>query len=553
MSNLGEEKVIFTVPDPGLIGPRIDRIDVREGNFEVLTAATSFVTNAITTNDITVVNATVTNLNVSTMVVAALGANAITPSPPGSGVIVDGVLIRDQPHYAVANRSVSSFEGINPLSTNGVSVAIVPLGTGAIIGSIPDGTAIGGNTRGNYSVDFQLARSAANQVASGAYSVIIGGSENVASGQGVIVVGGSQNAINESGGGVANYSVITGGSQNIVSAAINSATWSTISGGRQHSIIRANYGSIGGGYNNEINYSDNSVISGGAVNVITGGGVGNNIAGGANNTIQCSLGGEQNSSIGGGLANQILTTYYGKIGGGNSNTIQTSTSSVISGGSGNLINQSPNSFIVGGNSNRVTFGQQSGAMGWNCDVIGTYAVGIGYQARPVATGAHVFASYPSYGGANTAADQWSGNFIYDTIRSYVFTKEIHNFNTEVYYGTLTTTGPTSGSGIVIVYVFPEQYSSMVWNILLCGAGGNDGKAALGRGWVRMYKKIDGTVDGTGIQDGSFNEDSGFGFAMNMGYSGGYAFLRVTCGVGAGVKCNWTVCIQVQKASRLIGI
>lgn len=55
------------------------------------------------------------------------------------------------------------------------SLVLSPKGTGAfIVGPKPDGTATGGNARGTNSIDIQLTRTNANQVASGTSSVAIG-------------------------------------------------------------------------------------------------------------------------------------------------------------------------------------------------------------------------------------------------------------------------------------------------------------------------------------------------------------------------------------------
>ena len=63
--------------------------------------------------------------------------------------------------------------------TTSQGVALVPKGTSAFLSAaIPDGTATGGDTRGQYAVDWQISRSAANQVASGTASYIGGGQQN---------------------------------------------------------------------------------------------------------------------------------------------------------------------------------------------------------------------------------------------------------------------------------------------------------------------------------------------------------------------------------------
>lgn len=58
--------------------------------------------------------------------------------------------------------------------TTNVSASIVPKGTGAFCLAVPDGTATGGNVRGANAIDLQTLRSAANQVAAGASSIVIG-------------------------------------------------------------------------------------------------------------------------------------------------------------------------------------------------------------------------------------------------------------------------------------------------------------------------------------------------------------------------------------------
>ena len=71
--------------------------------------------------------------------------------------------------------------------------AIIPKGTGGIIGAIPDSTATGGNVRGTYAIDLQFTRATAAQVASAQDSMVIGGINNTASAQRAAVVGGGSN------------------------------------------------------------------------------------------------------------------------------------------------------------------------------------------------------------------------------------------------------------------------------------------------------------------------------------------------------------------------
>lgn len=59
-------------------------------------------------------------------------------------------------------------------TTSNVSVSIVPKGDGAFMLQVPDGTTAGGNARGAQAIDFQVFRSSATQVASGARATSFG-------------------------------------------------------------------------------------------------------------------------------------------------------------------------------------------------------------------------------------------------------------------------------------------------------------------------------------------------------------------------------------------
>lgn len=63
-----------------------------------------------------------------------------------------------------------------------IGLALSPLGTGALSAQAPDGTATGGDARGENAVDWQMTRVSAGNAASGNYSVISGGANNTASG-----------------------------------------------------------------------------------------------------------------------------------------------------------------------------------------------------------------------------------------------------------------------------------------------------------------------------------------------------------------------------------
>lgn len=107
---------------------------------------------------------------------------------------------------------VASFQAIGAAYTN-IDVSLTPKGTGAILGSVPDNTPAGGNKRGFASVDWQVQRTLATQVASGANAVIAGGRSNLCSVDYGTVSGGLEN--NVTGG---QNGTIGGGSTNTVDA-----------------------------------------------------------------------------------------------------------------------------------------------------------------------------------------------------------------------------------------------------------------------------------------------------------------------------------------------
>lgn len=75
------------------------------------------------------------------------------------------------------------------------SLTLTPQGTGAlIVGPAPDGTATGGNARGDDAIDLQKIRAANTQVASGMQTAIIGGRNHTASGSRSSCVGGDANS-----------------------------------------------------------------------------------------------------------------------------------------------------------------------------------------------------------------------------------------------------------------------------------------------------------------------------------------------------------------------
>jgi hypothetical protein len=214
----------------------------------------------------------------------------------------------------------------NNAATN-VNAAIVPKGTGAIVAAIPDGTAVGGNSRGQYAVDLQMLRNNAAQVASG---------------RGSVIGGGERNRLDASNLWFSELCVIAGGLNNYIAGNVTA----TISGGNTN-YSSGNHNVISGGLNNTINTSNfgQCVISGGGSNTITkeyaviSGGISNSISGTGTY-----------ATIGGGQANTASATHT-TVGGGNGNTAS-GTFSAIVGGSLNTAGVQK-SFVGGGNNNQA--------------------------------------------------------------------------------------------------------------------------------------------------------------------------------------------------------
>jgi hypothetical protein len=139
---------------------------------------------------------------------------------------------------AVYGTPTLSFSGVSTigLESNG-SLFVQPAGTGALQAQATTSTTAGGNARGANAVDWQTSRSSAGQVASGAFTTIVGGNGNTASGT-YSVAGGFNNTTS------GEVSFVGGGSTNTASGFRSVATggWLNTSAGFMNF--------IGGGYTN---------------------------------------------------------------------------------------------------------------------------------------------------------------------------------------------------------------------------------------------------------------------------------------------------------------
>ena len=150
--------------------------------------------------------------------------------------------------YTTSTATTASLSATSP-ATN-INAAIVPKGSGALVAAIPDGSATGGNARGTKSVDLQIDRISASQVASGTSSGILAGRRSIASGTYATVVGGSQNTASAEGacsvGGQLNtasaqYSATVCGSGNTASGSASATLGGT------NNIASIDYSAVTGG------------------------------------------------------------------------------------------------------------------------------------------------------------------------------------------------------------------------------------------------------------------------------------------------------------------
>ena len=231
------------------------------------------------TPDVSQINFTGTGVTAS-----ASGNNVTVNIPPGGLTFFTEAQNTAAPNATVPVDSLTAVA-----STTDADFAIIPKGAGAIIADIPDGAVTGGNKRGQYAVDLQMARLTNAAVASGNYSVISGGYYNTASGV---------------------QSFVGGGYQNTASGA-----QSTVSGGNQNSTT-SDFATVGGGTNNTASGSRTTVAGGSSCTATnygasTLGGFGNT----STNNYASNIGGSGNSASGqystviGGASNVASGTY----------------------------------------------------------------------------------------------------------------------------------------------------------------------------------------------------------------------------------------------------
>lgn len=273
------------------------------GPFEVDGVTTITATGGFTVTGPTTVNGNST-LNGTTNIVGDLQLN-------GQPFVTQQInQITEVNYFLTGGECVSLLTG---LATGGGGDIIQTSNTGLIPRN--QGPSVDGNTRGDFSVDLQLTRDLATQVAGGNNSVLIGGASNTASGAFSSVIGGSGNRNFTSG----NYSSVIGGALNTVSGGYNAIIGGTLNtgggglssivGGRQNILgLTSDESCIIGGFRN-VQSGQDSVIIGGTLNKMSYKSQYSTILGGDQNTISSATGLLEFSNF-----NSIIGGYKNKIG-----------------------------------------------------------------------------------------------------------------------------------------------------------------------------------------------------------------------------------------------
>lgn len=162
---------------------------------------------------------------------AAIGTanQALTISNAGTGQLAwsDIALtgITTSLNTASPNNTINASRIIASDGSTNQDLVLSPKGTGAILAHLPDSTSTGGNKRGTYSVDLQMARSAAAQVASGSYA-FVAGRANTASATGAVAIGYGNTSSTDGYGVAIGYGNTVTGSASVAMGDTNTASGS---------------------------------------------------------------------------------------------------------------------------------------------------------------------------------------------------------------------------------------------------------------------------------------------------------------------------------------
>jgi hypothetical protein len=152
----------------------------------------------------------------------------------------------------------SVIEVVSPLGAN-MPLVLAPKGNGGISMDIPDGAVAGGNARGFRSVDFQITRAAATQVASGVSCFLAGSINSTVAG--TVSVALSSDTANVSGLGCSAISALTCGISTSLQSSVISSDNSTITGSAGSTISTSTLAGITSSLSSTMLSSNNSTIN----------------------------------------------------------------------------------------------------------------------------------------------------------------------------------------------------------------------------------------------------------------------------------------------------
>lgn len=308
---------------------------------------------------------------------------SLTPSP----FIEDGGVISNKPSNLETDDFVFGSDSLNDDGdTTHDSRFLFDKSKGAFRAGTVENTEWDEVSRGDNSVAFGK-----NNIASGNKSSVLGGEDNSSNSTNCFIGAGLSNSIEAT-----NNCGIVSGYQNIINFAqqsfvgagrensiLTSSWWSGIGAGRDNVIEATSTSSfIGSGQENTINSSKLSFIGAGGMNK---GGVieGNSITDGKSNAI---LSGYKNTISSTGVANSIVS--------GGENTISGGSDSSFISGSSNLINSGSASSILGGQNNQIYADSSSilnGAYN-NISSGSNFGIASGYYSKVRSYGERVHAS-----------------------------------------------------------------------------------------------------------------------------------------------------------------
>ena len=386
-------------------------------------------------------------------------------------------------------------------STTNANLVIAPNGTGALVADIPDGAATGGNARSTNAVDLQMSRLAADQIARGDYSSIVGGGENTTIGT-YSIAGGRGNFV------TGTYAIGLG-YQN------NSQNSGTVAFGWQNAATSA-YSTISGGQSNTASTNTHATVVGGQSNTASGQ---YSVAGGNSNTAS------GNNSVALGNTNNAASRNAIAIGANNTvNTIESyslgngNTSSSTNGftiGSSNIISTANSNFAIGFSNTANSANGFSIALGSLSVANEQYSTALGLRSKT-----------SLYGQVSNSSGLFLTNG--DAQQSLLTARREADLTTAA-----TTVLSLDGTGVTNLII--PSGNNRAWNVQV--------------NWVAVVTTITGTATGVTVGD-IITGESLFGFKKIGGVSSVRSFIRDSQGADTAIMDTCSLAYSAGASQEL---